>query len=491
MSLGIRAPVPPERSLEAREIATRLISALEPESARIFQFDGVDLAPALGQMLFLAIRSLRMGSSTLGRPAPVGSLARVAYARTIRTGLRRPRVDGRVAAITLNPAHAEILRPIAAALAEAGGPSIVQVWDGGLRSSGGAWPLPAYAPLASLPRVMATYRRLSADLKNLAERWDGVAEEAVLSVAATVLRRELRRAILDVACLSALAEQDPVLMLTFDEIGRRARLVGPIAARYGIPSLDLPHAEAADALAIRGAAYDMFGVFGPRAREVLQLAGIVPSRIREIGPSRFDPLVRRDPTTPVTPRRFVFASQWVGGQMTAAVKRATIEIAIQAASAAAPCELAIKPHPLERDRIADEVLSLGAPPGVSAFVERAQSLYGLLDGAWTLLTGWSNAAFEGVLAHVPIICINATGGELPTTFVEEGLALGATSVEDAVAVVTRLLDPAVRDGVVAAARSLLAGHLGPLDGRAGERAAALIMEMAARGAAGVERRDGS
>jgi hypothetical protein len=175
----------------------------------------------------------------------------------------------------------------------------------------------------------------------------------------------------------------------------------------------------------------------------------------------------------------VFASQWLGGQMTAAVKRATIQIALQAAAAAAPCEFVIKPHPLERDGIADEVLSAGSPPGVTASVERSQSLYDLLSGAWLLLTGWSNAAFEGLLAHVPAICITATGGEPPTTFAEEGLALAATSVEEAVAGVTSLLDVEVRGRVLAAARRSLTGHTGPLDGRAAERAAALIMEMSA------------
>ena len=478
MTLGIRAPIPPERSVAARDLATRLMAALEPESSRIFDFDGVDLAPAVAQMLFLAIRSIGTASPSATWAGPIGSLARVAYARGLRAR-RRPRVDGRVAAITLNPAHAEILRPVVARLAEVGGPTIVQVWDGGLRGGGsGDPPLPAYLPLASVPLVMAKYGRLGADLRKVAARWDGIAEETVINLATSVLRGELYRATLDAACLKALAEQGPVLMITFDEIGRRARLVGPIAADYGIPSLDLPHAEAADSYAIRGAAYDMFGVFGARAREVLQAAGVAPARIREIGPSRFDALVRRDPMTPVSPRRFVFASQWVGGQMTAAVKRATIQIAMQAVSAAAPCEFAIVPHPLERDRIAEEVLSLGAPPGVSAFVEEARPLHVLLDGAWALLTGWSNATFEGLLARVPVVCINATGGEAPATFVEEGLALGASSVEDAATSVTRLLDPAVRNGVVTEARSLLSEHIGPLDGRAAERAAALILEMA-------------
>ena len=478
MTLGIRAPVPPEQSASARELATRLMSALEPESARVFTFEGVDLAPAVAQMLFLAIRSMDGASPAPARTGTTGLLARVAYVHGPHVRRRRRSVEGRVAAITLNPAHAEILRPIEAKLAEMDGPPIVQIWDGGLRGQhGSAPPLLAYLSLGGLRRVMARYRTLRAELPSLVTRWEGAADEGVIGVATAVLRRELHRATLDVASLMAVAEQGPALMVTFDEIGRRARLVGPVAARYGIPSLDLPHAEAADPPAIRGAAYDIFGVFGPRARDVLHFAGIAPERIREVGPSRFDALILRQPATPASPRRLVFASQWLGGQMSAAVKRATIEMALQAAAAAAPCEFIVKPHPLERDRIADEVLSAGAPPGVTAHVERSRSLYDLLDGAWLLLTGWSNAAFEGLLTHVPGICITATGGEPPTTFAQEGLALGAASLEEAAAAVRSLLDEEVRGRVLAAARRSLTDHTGPLDGRASERAASLIIEL--------------
>ena len=108
--------------------------------------------------------------------------------------------------------------------------------------------------------------------------------------------------------------------MTFDEIGRRSRLIGPVASRFGVPSLDLPHAEAADPHAIQGAQYDMFGVFGRRAREVLMQAEIPDDKIREIGPARFDALIGRQRAPLASPRRVVFASQWLTGQMTAAVK---------------------------------------------------------------------------------------------------------------------------------------------------------------------------
>jgi hypothetical protein len=459
-----------------------LISALSPDGAAFLSYNGVDLAPAIEQMLFLTIRSMALGRADVPSRMPRGPLARLAVARALALAGRPTRpVRDRIVVITLNRAHAEILRPIRSSLAEAGGPELIEVWDGSLRTRGiSAPPLDAYLPLRSLREVGRAYRRASPLLRSAAERWSGLVDETTARVATVVLRAELRRSMLDVATLQAVLSQGPSLVATFDEIGRRGRLVGATARHSGVPSLDLPHAEAADPDAIRGADYDAFGVFGPRARHVLELAGIPPGRIHEIGPSRFDALARRAPSDPVIPHRFVFASQWLGGRMTSAVKRETLRIAVQAMAHAAPCELVVVPHPLERDSIADDVLSAGIPAGVAATVDRSRPLYEWLEGAWALLTGWSNATFEGLLAGAPVLCINATGAELPTTFVEDGMALGASSVTEAEAAIQRLENPEEHARILATGRAGLSDHIGPLDGHAADRAAALITAMALR-----------
>ena len=477
----ITPPIPPERSIPARELATRLIGALRSELPQLLDFDGIDLGPAAEQALFLAFRA-PTGTVARGRAArPARSFARLAYAFGSSLARRRlPPVQGRIVAIVLNPAHQEILRAVEP-LVGAAGISFVMISDGSARSK--HVPLPPLSAFLSASHASAVLSKTiqgGRDLRRAPGSWSDLAEPRIAQVAAGIVRGELQRSALDTACLEAIAQDGPSLVLTFDEIGRRGRLLGPVAARHAVPTLDLPHAEAADPYAIHGATYDVFGVFGPRARAVLQAADIPDSRIRELGAPRFDELIRRRASAPVSPRRLVFASQWLGGQMTADVKRATLRMAVHAASLAAPSELVIKPHPIESDDLAEEVLA-GAPiPGVITRVDHAARLYDLLDGAWALFTGWSNSVFESILSGVPPVCLTATGGPPPTTFASEGLALGAANLDEVAGVVARLLRENERAMLLRQARIALSEHLGPLDGRASERTASLILELATR-----------
>ena len=58
----------------------------------------------------------------------------------------------------------------------------------------------------------------------------------------------------------------------------------------GVPTLDLPHAETANAESLEGLDFDRIGVFGPRSATVLREAGFPAERIAEIGAPHFDEL---------------------------------------------------------------------------------------------------------------------------------------------------------------------------------------------------------
>ena len=149
-----------------------------------------------------------------------------------------------------------------------------------------------------------------------------------------------------------------------------------------------------------------------------------------------------------------------------------------AAAAAAPCELIIQRHPIERDEIAAQVARSATTPGVTVRNGEPRDLYQALDGAWLLATGWSNTVFEAALSNVPVLSINATDGPPPMPFVEEGIALGATNGAEAAAAVRSLLrSNAQWIDAVERAREALVDHLGPLDGRATERVVQLVMDM--------------
>ena len=476
--LGLRPPVPAERSIEARERARALVAALAAVRPDLLEIMGIDLRPATEQALFHHFRQIR-GLRPRGGAGRMRPLARLAFASF--AGLaqwRLPELDGRVVAIVLNPAHLAILRPIEVALAEAGGPALVHISDGLASARQQGIPrLSRFLDPSWIGTLAGRYRMVRAAGAEIADLWASIVDRETAEVATQLTEADLHRQVTAVGCLSSIVQRNPQLILTFDELGRRARLIGPVAARAGVPSLDLPHAEAADPFAIAGASYDMFGVFGPRAHQVLLQAGISEARIREIGPARFDALIARPATEPASPRRVVFASQWLGGQMTPDVKRRTILMALRATRLVAPAEFVVVPHPLERDSIADDLLAHERIEGVTADVERSRSLHEVLDGAWVMITGWSNSVFEGLIARVPALCVTATGAEPPTTFVEDRLALGASSADETAAALAGLLDPTARERLLDEARRALEAHVGPLDGRAAERSAALIIEL--------------
>ena len=466
---------------QARDTARRLVAAARAREPELFRVDGLDIAPAIEQALFGRLRR----DYPVDDPSPICSRLRsvarlLAHAAAAALPHEGPEA-GHVVVVLLTPSQARILDSFRDRL-EAGGMRIFHLFESHIRSGAARVPHSArlidQLDLGRAAHLLRFELRLAMRLRSASRDFAAVVEP----VAAGRMRRALAEAIgriaLYAACLDAVAERRPALMATFNEIGRWSRLLPEAARHHGVPSLDIPHAEAADEVAIQGVAYDRLAVFGSRAAQVVERAGVPADRIVAVGAPRFDALIHRHASRARVPpeRRIVFASQWLTGDMTADVKRRTLDIALRAAAAVAPCEFVIRPHPIERDQVIADVLRSGVPAGVHAHVQM-NDLYDMLDGAWLLVTGWSNAVFEATLSGVPSLCVLATGKPLPTAFVEDGIALGAQDDATAAAVVRGLLDAGRWLAAVASAREALTDHLGPLDGRAGERIVDLIMSM--------------
>ena len=461
-----------------REVARRLVVHMTARRPDLLAHDGIDLGPTIEQVLFGRLRRPRRDPPMAG----ARSVLRAIY-HGARALLPSERPDpGDVVALVVNPAQAQILGPVRHALAERGVRTFT-VYESHARASGGA--VGRSSRLVDQLGPLRAVRLLGFELRarlSLAAATDGF-EEIVDGPTAARLRsavaEAIGRAALYATCTAAVAAARPSLLVGFNEIGRWSRILPAVGRHAGIPTLDVAHAEAADAEAIEGASYDRYAVFGPRAGRVLERAGISPTAIVPVGAPRFDALLARHrrPSVPAH-RRLVFASQWITGAMTPDVKRRTVEIVMAAAAAAAPCELIIQRHPIERDEIAAQVARSATTPGVTVRHGEPRDLYQALDGAWLLATGWSNTVFEAALSNVPVLSINATDGPPPMPFVEEGIALGATNGAEAAAAVRSLLrsNPLWIDAVERA-REALVDHLGPLDGRATERVVQLVMDM--------------
>ena len=125
--------------------------------------------------------------------------------------------------------------------------------------------------------------------------------------------------------------------------------------------------------------------------------------------------------------------------MTSDVKRRTVETVMAAAAAAAPCELVIQRHPIERDEIAAQVARLGRDPGVTIRLVAARPVPGTRRRMVARRLAGRIRSLKRRSPNVPVLTINATGGPPPMPFAEEGISLGATNGAEAAAAVRALL----------------------------------------------------
>jgi hypothetical protein len=464
-----------------RLAARALVRELRDARPEVLDSGGTDIGAALEQQLYLAIRDgRRAGPDRLAWLRVVAGAASTLIPRRHLGPGPRPLV-----ALVRVRARSEALAGIDRELERLGSAPFAEVRVGVAargRAQPGAAKLTDLLDRREAGGLLRSQVRIARGLRSGAAGWSRIVGDEDAARLLDVAARELPNLALGAFGLRSVVRRwQPALLAAFDEKGTWSRLLPSVARAAGVPSLNLPHSEAADAPAIAGVDFDRMAVYGPGARVVLEAAGVPPERIVEIGAPTFDDL-SRDSDAAAEPdgeaRRLVFAAQYVQGNLTEAGLEACLTGALAAAGAVAPCELVIVPHPLEqRGLIASLAARHDAPPGVTVRIDRGSGLHALLDGAWLMVTGWSNSVFEAGLAGVPSILVDAEAAA-PVTYASDGLGIGVADDAAAAAAARTLLDPESRAATVGRARTALEAHLGPLDGRASERAARLAVELA-------------
>jgi hypothetical protein len=479
---------------EARRTAGELVASLRARRPELLAIVGADIGPALEQQLFIALRDGRTpATGTWPRAADAArGLGRLGAAFGAGVGGLVPMrstngATSPMVVLVREPVHLRILAGIEAELVRLAGepPAIVRVGRAaGGRGTPGSERLARLLDLRLVGSLAAYQALVGARLASGTAGWPAVVGESAAGTLRRVAAVELPRIGLGAVGIASLVRRwRPSLLSTFDEVGTWARILPAVARANAIPSLDLPHAEAARAVEIRGAGYDRFAVYGSRAAGVLREAGVDEARIVEIGAPAFDSLVSGQAAPERTPNprgaRVVFASQYITGAMTAGHLEASLRAALAAAAALAPSELVVVPHPAEPPGLIAGMLSGLTPPGDVTVSVSTEPLTATLRCADLMVTGWSNSVFEAALLGVPAIMVEPAAGS-PVPYAAEGLATGVTSETDAATAARRLRKARSRGQAVARARAALEAHLGPLDGRAAERAARLMLEISGR-----------
>jgi hypothetical protein len=471
----------------ARLLARELVEDLRAADHRALGFQGVDLAGALEQQLFFAIRDGRRpaGGTARDLAASAGAWLRPLAAAGVGLMAWRLPKPGRAPMVVLvrEPTHYAVLAQVEAELQAVAGETLALLRVG--RAAAAAPPHAVAPRLAELmepglaTRALGHHRLTRRALRVAVAVWRGRVDARRAAELFEIASVESGRIALGAAALLSAARcWRPALLAGFDEIGTLARLLPEVARSAGVPSLDLPHAEAADASAIQGASYDCMATYGPRATAVLRAAGVPAERIVEIGAPRLDPLVRlvAEGRPAGEDRQVLFAAQYVAGAMTFDVMRSCYRAALAAARAIGASEVVVVPHPAEEPGTAARVMAPAGPVDLPVRVSNA-GLHLELTRSRLLVTGWSNAVFEAAVAGIPAIAVNP-GGVAPVDFAADGLAVGASDEASAARAAASLRDEETMRAMVERARAVATQRLGPLDGRASERAARLMLSLA-------------
>ena len=466
-----------------RQTARQLTQVLVDTSPSVIDLGGVDLTDTLEQTFFGVLRRQPPPRRVLGGDRLRAAL-RVAAAAA--RGFRPATAPtGRVLVLVKRSIRATVFRPIGAELQRRGLPEpLVVGLDPRLARHGeAAVDLTRQLGISEALRLFRFVRTVvGASLP--VDEWRAIAPRTQVDVLAAVVRQTLPRLAVDAARLDAIVTRlGPTGLVAFQEVGPWARIIPAVGRARGVPTVDLPHAEANDPIGAFELRYDAIAVYGPRSAQLLEDVGVERARIHQVGPLRYDALVRataaQQDAAPSDRRRVVYASQPVKARagLNEAAKRTTYRSALAAAAAAAPSELVVRPHPNEPlDDLRRLLASEKAPAGVTVTLEPNVDLHDLLPGAWLLVTANSQSVFEAAIVGVPSISVSADSTSL-VTHVEEGFSTGATDPASTASVARGLLQADARASVVSRARNALRERFGDLDGHAAERAASLIQAV--------------
>lgn len=473
-----------------RELARWLVAALPPRAAPALEWSGVDLRACAEHMLYAALRRGPLREAPARGSRALLRLLRAMFEAGAVGNELKVSHEPTIVVLVTQPIHVTLYEPIGGLLARRGIRSIVL--DAETRHKRSV-PDPRIVGRVGrhldamwLPGLAWHVGSVARHLAEAPSGWRGEVEPIVTRSLFDVLRRGLTLAALDAARLrTVIRRAGPRLVACFSESGILARLAPEVAHAEGILAVDLPHAEANDPFGTAGAAYDLMLVYGSHGRRALEAGGIDDTRIHEIGPLRYDPLLRTPARAPaVGPRRIVFASQPsdpVRPALTPTVKVGALRATLAIAEALSPAEVLVVPHPTEPPEEINRLLAdIAVPPGVS--VGMARELHAALRGAWLLVTASSQSVFDAIAIGVPAVTVQPAGAPAPVTFADEGISRAVRTMDEAAAVGAALASSGARQAMAQTQRAALGQRVGPLDGAAAERAAERLAAMVNRGA---------
>ncbi|MCI0582968.1 MAG: hypothetical protein L0227_08755 [Chloroflexi bacterium] len=280
--------------------------------------------------------------------------------------------------------------------------------------------------------------------------------------------------------------QPGVVVVTSDQ-HRIGRLSCAVAAARGLPSIVLQHGLPQSTLGYLPLAADRVVAWSPSAVEWFAARGAPAERLLRAGNPRLDGLVRSDRAGT---RQAVASRVGVGADLNvlAALSVAAPEVNVRLVDTAIAAlrqldgsALIVKLHPGGSDwRPVRARVTAARDLAARIRILERDSLYPLLEWADVVVMHRSTVAAEALAAGRPVVAVRYAGGSVAAL---EIASLDQPEVEDGAglaAILAGWSDPSARTRFLDERRSRLEWHVGPLDGHAAERAAAIIAAASGR-----------
>ncbi|MFQ5811132.1 MAG: UDP-N-acetylglucosamine 2-epimerase, partial [Armatimonadota bacterium] len=292
-----------------------------------------------------------------------------------------------------------------------------------------------------------------------------------------------------------LARADPDVIVSFKHEAPAPGGLVLAARRRGVPTVYIQHGLLSETFRTQPSLpHARFLVFSEHARDQIAASGAPQDAIEVVGHAGYDGLVRGETVLGESERGHSLTDR--EGHVLLLLTQPNeglrglpggrwIEHAFAAAAQIEDCHLVVKVHP--RDTRASAYAALAAKTGADVrIVSHAEAnlpeLWPLCDA---VVMGYSTAAFEAIIHGKPVVSINLTGDEDCYPFAASGAALAARRPSEVLpALRSALSDEPTLRRLARQREEFIQHHVGPLDGRAGRRIAAIIVDVARQRMAG-------
>jgi hypothetical protein len=346
---------------------------------------------------------------------------------------------------------------------------------------------PSYAP-SGWSEVIRLSRELSLagrawldDLRPsaLSECWEGL-----VSTVCDGIRAQLLPTVIATRAISkAMIEVAPELVLVGNPFTMEGVLAIAAGRAHGVPCTTIQHGEIGMGhLEWARAGVDLVTVWGPHARSTVAKLGFPEKRVVITGAPWADAIgdARRGGGRARDKKRILVALSGAGHSVGLAEHLGHVRRLLETTKLLFEHEWMFRLHPKDDPEIYERMLR--TIPGSKAQIVPAtgprRDIHEELERSDVLITVTSASAFDAMLARVPVVTLARPLGELDSAFVIEG-ATTHVRVDESLAERLRLLfEHGEAEETRARAERFIANLFGPRDGRAAERVASALAEIA-------------